>query len=116
MELESMQHLHPLKCMNEETIMKIVTPDSALSHIKPGMSIFIGTGAAEPRTLVKHLMRTKTGHLEDLELIQIVSFGEAISIDSLRDKKFRLKTFFAGWAAKEAITTGQVDLIRAGSP
>jgi len=111
MELESLKQLHPLKGMNEKTMMKIVTPDRALSHIKPGMSIFIGTGAAEPRTLVKHLMRTKTGHLEDLELIQIVSFGEAISIDSLRVKKFRLKTFFAGWAAKEAITTGQVDLI-----
>ena len=35
---------------------KIVTPEAVLSRIEPGMSIFLGTGVAEPRTLVKHLM------------------------------------------------------------
>jgi len=90
---------------------KIVSPETVLSHLKPGMSIFIGTGAAEPRTLVKYLMKSRAGNLEDLELIQIVSFGEAISPKTLRFQKFRLKTFFAGWAADEAITTGQIDLI-----
>ena len=90
---------------------KIISPEKVLSHLKPGMSIFIGTGAAEPRTLVKYLMKSRAGNLEDLELIQLVSFGEAISPKTLRFQKFRLKTFFAGWAADEAIKTGQIDLI-----
>ncbi|MEE4606861.1 MAG: GNAT family N-acetyltransferase, partial [Desulfobacteraceae bacterium] len=90
---------------------KIVSPETVLSHLRPGMSIFIGTGAAEPRTLVKYLMKSKAGNLEDLELIQLVSFGEAISPQTLRFQKFRLKTFFAGWAADEAIKTGRIDLI-----
>ena len=90
---------------------KIVSPETVLSHLKPGMSIFLGTGAAEPRTLVKYLMKSKAGNLEDLELIQLVSFGEAISPKTLRFQKFRLKTFFAGWAADEAIKTGRIDLI-----
>jgi acyl-CoA hydrolase/GNAT superfamily N-acetyltransferase len=90
---------------------KIISPETVLSQLKPGMSIFIGTGAAEPRTLMKYLMKSMAGNLEDLELIQLVSFGEAISPKTLRFQKFRLKTFFAGWAADEAIKAGRIDLI-----
>jgi len=90
---------------------KTVTPDQALSHIEPGMNIFLGTGAAEPRTLVKRLMASDALNLQDLTLIQLVSFGDAISLEELRSNKYRLKTFFSGWVASEAITTGRVDLI-----
>jgi len=90
---------------------KIVTPERAMAKIRPGMSIFIGTGAAEPRTLVKALMESSAGNLQDLELIQLVSLGDAISVKELRTQKYRLKTFFTGWVAGDAITEGQVDLI-----
>jgi acyl-CoA hydrolase len=50
-------------------------------------------------------------NLQDLELIQIISFGDAISIKELSHLKFRLKTFFSGWTADEAITSGRVDYI-----
>ncbi|MCP3955403.1 MAG: GNAT family N-acetyltransferase [Desulfobacterales bacterium] len=89
----------------------ITTPEKALSKIRPGMSIFIGTGASEPRTMVKHLMASERGNLQDLELIQLLSFGDAISIKELRSAKYRLKTFYYGWVATEAITEGRVDLI-----
>ncbi|MCP4372573.1 MAG: GNAT family N-acetyltransferase [Deltaproteobacteria bacterium] len=90
---------------------RIVSPETVIEKIKPGMSIFLGTGAAEPRTLVKNLMSSDSANLQDLELIQIVSFGDAISLKKLRRQKYRLKTFFSGWVAEEAITEGQVDLI-----
>ena len=89
----------------------IVSPDTALRKIEQGMSIFIGTGVAEPRTLVKAMMHRNLGNLYDLEIIQLVSLGEAISIQTLGPQKYRLKTFFSGWAAQEAITAGQVDLV-----
>jgi acyl-CoA hydrolase/GNAT superfamily N-acetyltransferase len=90
---------------------KIVTPDRVVQKIKPGMSIFIGTGSAEPRTLVKTLMNRDFGNLQDLELIQIVSLGEAASLKTIRSQKYRLKTFFPGWIAHDAIVEGQVDLV-----
>ena len=90
---------------------KTVTPDQALSRIEPGMNIFLGTGAAEPRTLVKRLMASDALNLQDLTLIQLVSFGDAVSLEELRSNKYRLKTFFSGWVANEAIATGRVDLI-----
>ena len=90
---------------------KKVTPDEALKRIEPGMNIFLGTGAAEPRTLVKRLMASDALNLQDLTLIQILSFGDAISLEQLHSNTYRLKTFFSGWVASEAITAGRVDLI-----
>jgi acyl-CoA hydrolase/GNAT superfamily N-acetyltransferase len=97
--------------MSKQWQEKVTTPDRIMKLIKPGMSIFIGTGVAEPRTLVKTLMNRNFGNLQDLEIIQLVSFGDAISFKELRSQKYRLKTFFSGWVAHEAIVEGQVDLV-----
>ncbi len=91
---------------------KIVAPSVAMSGIEPGMSIFLGTGVAEPRTLVKHLFSAQMANLSDLELIQLISLGDVVSLSTSQNKlKFRLKTFFSGWLASKAITAGFVDMI-----
>lgn len=90
---------------------KIIPHEKALSKIRPGMSIFLGTGVAEPQSLIRALMASKASNLRDLELIQLVSLGEAISIADKYIEKFRLKTFFSGWIASQAIREGRVDLI-----
>ncbi len=89
----------------------VVAPETVIKKIKPGMSIFLGTAVAEPRTMVRHLMTSKAKNLEDLELIQLVSVGDAVSLQTLQSQNFRLKTFFHGWVADEAIEEGRVDLI-----
>ena len=89
----------------------MVAPAKVLSKIRPGMSIFLGTGVAEPRALVRSLMASDAGNLRDLEFVQLVSFGQAVSIAEEDIQKYRLKTFFSGWVASEAITSGRVDLI-----
>lgn len=88
-----------------------VPASQALKRITPGMSIFLSSGPAEPRTLIQALMQDQGGRLQDLELVQLISFGDAISLDTIRSQKYRLKTFFSGWVASEAITQGHVDLI-----
>jgi acyl-CoA hydrolase/GNAT superfamily N-acetyltransferase len=90
---------------------RLVKPEDALESIDPGMSIFLGTGVGEPRTLIKHLMASKAPNLQDLELIQLLSLGDALSLEALESGKFRLKTFFSGWIAGQAITQGLIDLI-----
>ena len=91
--------------------LPIVTPGKVLERIEPGMRIFLGTGVAEPRTLVRHLMDPDSRPAQDLELIQLVSIGDAVSLKALATNRYRLKTFFSGWPAGEAITAGRVDLI-----
>jgi acyl-CoA hydrolase/GNAT superfamily N-acetyltransferase len=90
---------------------KIVSPEEVLEKIEPGMKIFLGTAVAEPRMLIRHLMVTDAPNIQDLELIQLVSLGDLITMKELQSQKFRLKTFFSGWVASEAITEGFVDLI-----
>jgi len=89
----------------------VVSPETVTGKIKPGMSIFLGTAGAEPRTMVRYLMTADATNLEDLELIQLVSLGDAVSLHALQSQKFRLTTFFSGWVANEAIEAGRVDLI-----
>ena len=74
--------------------LTVVSPETVAGKIKPGMSIFLGTARAEPRTMVRHLMTAEAKNLEDLELIQLVSFGDAVSLQTLQSQKFRLTTFF----------------------
>jgi acyl-CoA hydrolase/GNAT superfamily N-acetyltransferase len=92
---------------------KLASPEQVLAQIEPGMSIFLGTGVAEPRTLVRHLMESGFPNLQDLELIQIVSIGDAISVRRWDAQKYRLKTFFAGYIANQPVSEGRVDLIPA---
>lgn len=90
---------------------KIVHPDKVLRKIKPGTSLFIGTGASEPRTLVKHLMMSTRFNLVDLELVQLVNFTSTITFDSLDSHKYRLKTFSSGNMVDQGVDQGLVDLI-----
>lgn len=96
---------------NPDWKKKVENPEQVVKKIEPGMSLFIGTGNAEPRTLVKHLMESDSSNIQDLELIQLISLGDAISLKELTTSKYRLKTFYSGWVASQAITAGRVDLI-----
>jgi acyl-CoA hydrolase/GNAT superfamily N-acetyltransferase len=90
---------------------KLVSSADVMARITPGMNIFIGTGVAEPRTLINSLMQGEESGLQDLTLIQLVSFGDAISYKALESRRYRLKTFFSGWVSAELIAKGMVDLI-----
>ncbi len=91
---------------------KLVSPEEVIAKIEPGMSIFLGTGVAEPRTLIRQLMSSSLDNLNDLELFQLFSLGDAVSFHNMSPTgKFRLKTCFSGWIASDAVMSGSIDLI-----
>ncbi len=95
---------------------RLVAPETILNHIKPGMTIFIGTGPASPRTLITTLLDVDIHNIRDLELLQLAVQGETIlSVDKLNAPNYRLKTFFSGFVSWDTISPGQVDLIPAYS-
>lgn len=113
----SLQIKEPLKIeKNMETVNnmrweeKLVTPDKVIEKLTPGMTVFIGTGVAEPLTLFKYLKQSKDFNL-DLEVFQLVSLGNAISMKENHSSLYRLKTFFSGWDADKAISKGLADFI-----
>ena len=92
----------------------LVTPESVLNHIQPGMTVFLGTGPAAPRTLLRTLFDVDTHNIRDLELVQLSVQGETIlSLDKLHAPNYRLKTFFAGYVAADTIAEGLLDLVPA---
>ena len=92
---------------------QIVTPQKALGYIKPGMRIFLGSGLAEPRTLLDALMRWDHSNTHDIELIQLNSHSDILSLKNLGFQNYRLRTFFSGWVASEIAEANAVDLIPA---
>ena len=90
---------------------RVISPGEALAHVKPGMTIFLGSGVAEPRTLMKALIKSGLSNINDLELIQLTSHSDIISLKKRDWQKYRLKTFFSTWASTEAVVAGSVDLI-----
>ena len=95
----------------------LVSPETVFSMIKPGMTIFIGTGPAAPRTLMKILLDADEDNIRDIELIQLAVQGDVIlSIDKIHARNYRLKTFFSGFvSSSNTIASGQIDLIPAYS-
>lgn len=90
---------------------KVVEPEEVFTRVEPGMSVFLSTGAAEPRTTIRSLIESSNVNLQDLELVQLASFGDPLKANLPGWQKFRLKTFFSGWIADEAIVDGRVDLV-----
>jgi len=89
----------------------VVSPAEVLASIKPGMTIFLGSGVAEPRTLMKSLIESGLSNTNDLELVQLTSHGDVLSLKDLDYQNYRLKTFFSTWVASEVVVAGSVDLI-----
>ena len=57
----------------------VISPEEVLYKIKPGMTIFLGSGVAEPRTLMKALIDSGLSNTNDLELIQLTSHSDMLS-------------------------------------
>lgn len=90
---------------------RAIPPEEVLNYIRPGMSIFLGSGVAEPRTLTQQLFASDYPNINDLELIQLTRHTDFYSLKKLDYQKYRLKTFFSTWISSEAVVAGNVDLI-----
>ncbi|MCD6308142.1 MAG: GNAT family N-acetyltransferase [Candidatus Latescibacteria bacterium] len=82
---------------------------NAFKKVKPGDTIFIGTGCAEPQ----YLVRSMADHPEffaDTEILHLISLNESPPYTDPRYRHmFRLNTFFIGSAAREAVARGDAD-------
>ncbi len=99
--------------MNIQWRNLVVSPERVLANIKPGMTIFLGSGVAEPRTMMKYLIDSGLPNINDLELVQLTSHSDLLSLKKRDWQKYRLKTFFSTWVSTEAVIAGSVDLIPA---
>ncbi len=91
---------------------KIMTAQQAISMIKKGSRIFIGSGCGEPQHLIHALVSDK--NMQDILIYQMLSFTLAQYMDSpdfLR--RFALKLFFISAPLRKAAFEGKIDYVPA---
>lgn len=83
----------------------IATPYQAAAKIKPGQRVFIGTACAEPVLLVKALTE-RACELADVEIIQLLTKGDAPYASRSLADCFSVNSFFIGANIREHIQQG----------
>jgi acyl-CoA hydrolase/GNAT superfamily N-acetyltransferase len=81
------------------------TPQQAVKKIKPGHRVFIGTGCGEPVDLVNALTK-RSGELADVEIIQLLTKGDAPYASRNLADCFMINSFFIGKKIREHIREG----------
>jgi len=91
---------------------KVVDAATAVSHIKSGSRVFIGTGCGEPQHLIKAMVDDES--IQDIMVYQMLSstFAQYIDDHSFR-RRFSLKLFFISDSMRKAAFEGKIDYIPA---
>ena len=86
----------------------IATPAEAVSRIRAGQRVFIGTGCAEPQELVRALV-ARGRELSDTEIVHLLTFGEAAYANRDLSECFRVNSFFIAENVRGIIQEGLGD-------
>ena len=84
---------------------KIADAAFAIKSIKPGNTIFIGTGCAQPQHLVNALVE-HSSHIYDVHIVHLLTVGEAPYSDAKLSEKFKMNTFFIADNVRHALSEG----------
>lgn len=91
---------------------KVVSAGKAVSSIKRGSRVFIGTGCGEPQALIRAMVADP--HLQDIMLYQMLSVSLASFVDDPTFlSRFQLKLFFISKTMRNAAFEGKIDYIPA---
>ncbi len=84
---------------------KLTTPDQAVAAVRSGDRVFVGSGCAEPETLVRALAK-RGPELSDVEVVHLLTLGTAEYVDQ---PGFRHNAFFIGANVRKAVAGGRAD-------
>jgi acyl-CoA hydrolase len=89
---------------------KIVDAPDAISKIKRGSRVFVGTGCGEPQHLIHAMVDDE--NLQDIMVYQMLSFTLSNYVgDPSFIRRFSLKLFFISRAMRKAAFEGKIDYI-----
>ncbi|MBW2369883.1 MAG: GNAT family N-acetyltransferase [Deltaproteobacteria bacterium] len=101
-----------LEWLREKCNKKTIEAETAISKIKRGSRVFIGTGCGEPQHLIRAMVADL--RLQDIMIFQMLSFTLAQYVnDPSFSRRFLLKLFFISRAMREAAFDGKIDYIPA---
>jgi acyl-CoA hydrolase/GNAT superfamily N-acetyltransferase len=95
---------------NPKHARKLSPASRAIQRLQCGRRLLIGSGAAEPLTLVNGLI-SHGAHLADTEIVHILTLGPAPYVAPEHAARFRHTAFFIGPNTREAIQDGRADFM-----
>ena len=98
--------------LNRNYAGKVVSSQQAISAIKKGGRVFIGTGCGEPQHLIKAMVND--ARLQDILIYQMLSrtLAEYVDDESFLSR-FSLKLFFISSVMRNAAFEGKIDYVPA---
>ncbi len=86
----------------------IATPARAVSQIRPGHRVFVGTGCGAPQELIA-AMTKRAGQLTNVEIIQLITKGIAPYAEKRLSECFAINAFFISSNIRTVIQEGYGD-------
>lgn len=87
---------------------KRVSVDEAIALVPSGSRVFLGSGGAEPQTLVRGLCR-HAARLTDVEVCSLLTLGIADYVQERFLGSFRHNAYFIGANVRDAVRDGRAD-------
>ena len=87
---------------------KLVSVEEAVSFVKNGDRIYLGSMASEPKTLISALGGAP---VSDAELIQFLAGSEAAALASASPERFSFKTFFVDGPTRSSNLQSEADYV-----
>jgi acyl-CoA hydrolase len=87
-----------------------LSPEQAVSQIRPGSNLFIQTAAAAPQRLINALA-ARGNELSDITIYQMHTEGEAPYAAREWSAVFKVKCFFIGANLRKAVQEGRADYV-----
>jgi acyl-CoA hydrolase len=87
--------------------LRTVAAEAALAGVRRGSRVFVGSGCAEPTSLVTALAARTD--VTDVEVFHIMTVGDAPYAAATQSGRFRHNAFFIGPNVREAVAQGAAD-------
>jgi 4-hydroxybutyrate CoA-transferase len=92
----------------ESYSQKLMSAEEAVSVVRSGDRVYIHSGCAEPELLVRALISRKD-ELRNVEVIHLLTLGNADYVMPEMEGHFRHNAFFIGSNVREAVNSGRAD-------
>jgi acyl-CoA hydrolase len=89
---------------------KFVSAERALSAIRAGSRVYIGTGCGAPHSLLAHLEAINPGPA-DLEFVSFVTTSALPQVEGTSHTHYRHRAFFVGSEMRGLARSGQLDYV-----
>jgi len=87
---------------------KLVPAKAAISHVKPGDRVYVGSACGEPQELVRALVESGEG-AEDTEVVSMLTAADVPYVDPQWVHRFRANALFISDGMREAVRQVRAD-------